>query len=421
MANTKFLRDGAPFDPRAARQQAQALAKKAKPQHNPLPVKDKIPPPGVNRRAPAEADAAYARIMEQRARQQAFSQAGSKQFIQQDDVVQVGVRGNSARPVMEHPQAQQPVQAQQLVQPVVAKQAEHREGFVLDERYQEVFLPSKFLPYSFKRLYVRQLTRGEIKAVVRAKASGSHRHLVNALGQTISVDVYDLTVGDFWYLMYWHRINSYKRTPFNVTWTCTEEQHVARTQSEMQGEAEFMAPSTLENQMVISNSNLKEIAVDPVKYTEVAQQLLAEYGIRATPQLVRDFVDILETEEEDQLRQQAKQQKLGKVDVENDDELMNLLYQLQEEVATIEVRMYGYRYAAIVSREHGETLEDRDAFLDTLDPEVDQMLEQFLQVSDHGVKETFKVTCAGCGASKEIKSSLDALSFLPAYIAGDAS
>lgn len=385
--------------------------------------------------------------MAQKQNQQRLQQANQgRPFIPpQDDTVQVAVaprqRGQvapTARPTVAGRPVQRPGQPpvqRPAHQAVAAAWQEPEDQYedapqyappvmgtaqrVVDERYQEVFLPSKFLPYSFKRIMIRQLTRGEIKAVIRAKASGSHRHLIQAVDQTIDQDVYDLTIGDFWYLMYWHRINSYKRTPFNVTWKCTHEPHIQRVNLAKTDKG-HLDEKTLENQLVINKSNLQEIVIDEAKYTDVAQRLLGEYGLRVTPQTVRDFIAILEAEEQDTLMQQAKQQKLGQVDVVEDDEkLMALLYEIQEEVADVEVRMYGYRYAALLSTQHGETLEERDAFLDTLDPEIDIMLEEFLSVAEHGVSELFKVTCGECSASKEVKSSLDALSFLPAYDVGD--
>lgn len=446
---TKFLKDGLPHDPRAARQQAAKAAAKTPPQQpQRLPVKRNVDPPGMHRRAPAAAQEAYDTIMAQKQRQEGFRQAGQGQrFLPDEEQHQVQQQPNrqppqgqqanpgqqqrprqramgivpmeNGKPTM-RPQ-QQAVPPSPLLPPTEAERVvESVDSFEMDERYQEVYLPSRFLPYSFKRIYVRQLERSEIKAIIRAKASGSYRHLLTALGQTINVDPTILTLGDFWYLMYWHRINSYKKTPFVVSWDCKDEGH-AKRMALAKDHPGYLAPESVKNQLQVNASNLQEVNIDEGKYLAVANRIFEEHGLQLTPQTVGDFADMMEEEEEDQLKQQAREHKLGKADIEDEDGLMKILLELQEEAADVEVRMYGFRHAAVLSKVHGVTLADRDAFLDTFPPEIDSDLEEFIQVSEHGVNETFRVKCEGCGASKEIKSSLDALSFLPSHIVGGAA
>jgi hypothetical protein len=430
---TKFLKDGAPFNPRVARTQAQA-AQPQQPQRkqpNPIPTQKRTEVPGTNRRAPQAAVDAHAQIMAQRERQEAFRKAqvaGPKpgdRFIPEADAitppkpVKRGVAINpivNNQPVVRAPQP--PVETLPPTQQV--KPLAEKSGFEMDERYQEVYLPSLFLPYDFKRIHVRQLTRGEIKAIIRARASGSYRHLLQAIGQTLDVDPLQLTLGDFWYLMYWHRINSYKKSPFVVSWECKEEAHVKRTELDPEDESgKYLPKASLGNTLQINRSNIKEITIDQEKYLAAAQHLFDEYnGMQVTPSTVGDFADMMEESEEEELKKQTKQHKLGNTEPDDEDELMKLLYELQEEVADAEVKLFGYRYAALVHRVHGDTLQERDDYLDQFPPEVTDDLETFLQAAEHGVNEKFHVTCAGCGASKEIQSSLDALAFLPAYING---
>lgn len=432
-----FLKDGKPFTPATARQSA-AQAQQRPPQR-PAPIPSKRGPevPGSHRRAPAAAAEAFERIQASRERNINLQQ----QLADQQSF-------KNLRPAPEQPQEQAPakqprrgvaitpVQNGQAVrtQPPVAtlppteqlKPLAQKEGFVLDERYQELYLPSKFLAYDFKRLHVRQMTRGEIKAIIRAKSAGSYRHLINAIGQTLDVDPYVLTLGDFWYIMYWHRINSYKKSPFIVQWDCKEEKHVARTDLPKENDdgtpnGQYLAKATLKNTLTIDRSNIKETAIDQEKYLAIATHLYDTYGLQVTPQTMADFADMMEAEEEEQLRQTAKQHKLGKTEPEDDDEIFKILLELQEDVADAEVRIFGYRYAMLLSRVHGATIQERDDFLDQFPPEVTDDLEEFLQAAEHGVNESFRVQCSGCGVSREVTSSLDTLSFLPAYInAGDA-
>jgi len=211
-----------------------------------------------------------------------------------------------------------------------------------------------------------------------------------------------------------------------VSWQCTEEKHVERMKLPKENEdgtpnERYLGEATLKNSFTIDRSNIKETTIDQDKYLEIATRLYDTYAIQVTPQTMADFADMMEAEEEEQIRQQAKQHKLGKTEPEEEEELFKILLELQEEVADAEVRMFGYRYAMLLSRVHGETMQERDDYLDQFPPEVTDDLEEFIKVAEHGVVESFRVQCAGCGASKEVVSSLDALTFLPAYLnAGDA-
>lgn len=425
-----LLKDGKPYTPASARQQAAA----ERPQR-PQPIQAKRGPevPGTNRRAPAAAQEAFEQIRKSRERNLKLEQDLQQQqsFANLQSAPEEPAPVNNQKPVRRGIAITPMQNGVPVSKPPVAplppteqtRPLPQKEGFVMDERYQELYLPSRFLPYDFKRMHVRQMTRREVKAIIRAKASGSIRHLINAVGQTLDVDPYALTLGDFWYILYWHRVNSYKKSPFMVTWECKNADHVARTELNPNNEdgtpnGKYLAKATLKNSFTLDRSKIKEIAIDADKYVELATRLFNEYdGLQVTPQTVADFADMLEAEEEDQLRKQAKQHQLGQQDSDDPEEVFKILMELTEEIGNAEVRMFGYRYAMLVSQVHGETMQERDDYLDQFPPEITDDLEEFLKVSDHGVNESFNVTCAGCGASMEVQSSVDALSFLPSYIA----
>ena len=284
--------------------------------------------------------------------------------------------------------------------------------------YEDVWLPSEFVSYPWKDLQVRRFNIDEIRAVVRSRTSGNLRHLIRAVDGTLSRPITDLTVGDFWYLMYWHRLNSYKKSPFTIQWVCDDDDHLKRVGGQDLAEGEEpLAPETLRNLLTVNKSNLKTQSIDKEKYAELHARLLQEYGVHIVPQTLVDFVAA--TDEDDELEHQrklarekrAKAAEAGDVDAFlNDDEL--------SESEQDEDRGFIYRYAALLSPVHGESLQQRAEWLSQQPPDLLIDLEEVLEVADHGVEESWTVTCKECGASKTIQQSLDALTFLPSLQRG---
>lgn len=117
-------------------------------------------------------------------------------------------------------------------EPVSAPEAElkNTEGDIIryqtspqtnDSNFVSVMLPSKFIPYEFKELWVRPFNVDDIGAIAETQsASGlDFTKLVDTLNNAISCDVRDLTLPDFFYLLYWERLNSYLSSPFEIHWT----------------------------------------------------------------------------------------------------------------------------------------------------------------------------------------------------------
>lgn len=89
----------------------------------------------------------------------------------------------------------------------------------IDDRYQSIYLPSKFAFYDFKALMVRKFEIRDLSKMFNAVQSGSYDAFKDVIQGCIDVDINDLTPGDFKYLCYWLRTNSYTRTPIRIEWT----------------------------------------------------------------------------------------------------------------------------------------------------------------------------------------------------------
>lgn len=88
-----------------------------------------------------------------------------------------------------------------------------------DSAWERVDLPSSYLPYKVDALYIR---RFEVLDIVRINKALKHRDitwLLDGLNATLDQDIRVLTPPDFRWVMFWHRLNSYLRSPYTVPWT----------------------------------------------------------------------------------------------------------------------------------------------------------------------------------------------------------
>jgi len=98
-----------------------------------------------------------------------------------------------------------------------------------DPRFQDIGdLPTGYTPYDFKEMYVREFSLAELKLVyvgMHSRTKPVH-HLIRAVQMCCSVDVKQLTDGDFEFVMAWLRMHSYPKAPLQVNWSCRHENFV---------------------------------------------------------------------------------------------------------------------------------------------------------------------------------------------------
>ena len=83
-------------------------------------------------------------------------------------------------------------------------------------------LPSHCQPYEFNELRARPLETSEVKKVRISIDSQNYMGLYDTIGQCLSVHPKVLTLGDFWYVAAWLRINTYPSIPHRVDWECSK-------------------------------------------------------------------------------------------------------------------------------------------------------------------------------------------------------
>lgn len=90
---------------------------------------------------------------------------------------------------------------------------------IKDTEFQRIALLSENKFYDFDYLQVRYLKVKDLIKINQASQSQDFGLLVDALDATVDQDIRKLTVQDFFYLMYWHRINGYSDSPYTIKWT----------------------------------------------------------------------------------------------------------------------------------------------------------------------------------------------------------
>lgn len=278
---------------------------------------------------------------------------------------------------------QQPVRATP-VQP--APQAVARDlNIEKNSNYIDITLPSNFHFYPFKSLAVRTFRAVDQSKCIRAAKEGRFRHLVDAISATLQpgISAYDLTHEDFYFLMYWHRMNSFSKTPYVHRTICENPDHLAKVMTDE------MDDKTLEIQTLITNTHLQEVQFDPTKIV-VPEGLAEKYKLDVLR--IRDMVEIEEMED------QAP-------DFPDIEFLADLAGYIKPEPLKTNVPNAPVQY---------QSIKDRIQVVAEMTPDEVEDLQKYVKsVSSYGVTENINVKCRGCGAEREAKVSIDALAFLP--------
>lgn len=103
--------------------------------------------------------------------------------------------------------------------------AEQLEAFSQDSRYHDLgTLPSNGIPYKGRMdaLFIRPFHFPELQLLSRSAQLNEVSHLIRAVNNCITHDVYDLTIGDFYYVLLWLRMYSMPKSPYIIPWHCTQ-------------------------------------------------------------------------------------------------------------------------------------------------------------------------------------------------------
>jgi hypothetical protein len=153
-------------------------------------------------------------------------------------------------------------------------------------------LPSRFALYGFKDLYVKTFKGRQLSKLSRAKEEESTLHMVEAVSMALSNTRRDtalgfkLTVPDFYFVLYWLRLNSFTKSAFTLESVCTNKKHIEDIAAGLKGadtlkQAEIITRSSLETKMLDMIPNIEDY---PLEYP----------GVKIRTPLMGDVVEVTE-------------------------------------------------------------------------------------------------------------------------------
>lgn len=238
-------------------------------------------------------------------------------------------------------------------------------------------LPSRYAFYPFKDLYVKPFKGLHLGKMSRAKEERSTLHMVEAVSAVLSNSSGDtnlgfqLTLPDFYFVLYWLRLNSFTKNVFIHESICTSEEHIQKVMDKE------MERETLRQAEVIHRSRLTTNMLDSVPNPEA---FVMEYpGLSLQPCTMQDAIEMTE-----------------------DPEFVNEEFRFAAQVAVF------------LRTGQPSTVRDRVAIVNDMSPDDIKVVKLFeASVSDYGILEEIQVTCKGCGVSRMDRITLDAHSFFP--------
>lgn len=240
-------------------------------------------------------------------------------------------------------------------------------------------LPSNFLFYPFKSISVTPLKGYHQAKFARAAREKLTRHIVEAVTTLLpdGVDAMDLTVPDFYYLLYWLRLNYYTKAQLVHRGVCKDHKHLAEVRDSKK------PLESLTTIITIGKTSLKESYLEAGFDREFElNPELAENGLSLHPLCMRDVVDLEE----------------NLSDVPDYVELEYLA-----DLASF-LRIDGKPLSS---------LKERIQLAEGLSPDALECVAEYRDlVSNYGVIEILKFNCQECGAENETAVSISAHSFL---------
>lgn len=240
-------------------------------------------------------------------------------------------------------------------------------------------LPSNFYFYDKKELFARRVRGAQQIKFTMAAQQNDTAMSVEAVNSCLNgINARDLTVQDYFYVMYWLRQVSYTSRKYTHVSVCRNPAHLADVA------ARKVTPDSLRTVHVIEQTDMTERVFDPAALLALDLTLANEAGLTLRPPMVSDMIAIAELASDPSVPEYA------------------------EMVTCLDT------YSGVIGAINGKpvTAQERYAFLQTAEPDLMHLLSQYTKaVTQYGVQEFINVKCAGCGASGQTELSVSAHSF----------
>jgi hypothetical protein len=215
-----------------------------------------------------------------------------------------------------------------------------------DSLYERWEPPSRGLFYDWKDLKVRRFNLDDLTIISKAVRHRNHTLLIDGLGATINQNIRDLTIPDFYHLMMHHRLYSYLKSPFTITWKSKYGN---------------------DNETTIKNSKIIE-----TELTITPEEANAWVAKGFSPPRVRDLEIVQSNEMDEDTKFQFDRAQFIDLSVVKDK--VEELRKLKRPSPTVEARVWYLKKLCSRSLEF-----------------LEELREFRLALGDYGVKETVKV------------------------------
>lgn len=241
---------------------------------------------------------------------------------------------------------------------------------------------SKFIYYQdYSTLSIRPFSIAEVRKIFKASVVDKLEPIVEAISACIDPDksALDLTIPDFWALMFWERMNSYKKSnQWNVEFNCSSDDHIR-----MVAEGKATQESFKQVQHITAKSQLNIKFIDHLAVIDFISRVHKEYEIFLDAPRMRDSIEA--------------------------ESILNDIPELEDQVDMVFI----IRLASHLNKVHGETLEDRIEFINKIEPDLINEILEFEKLNKYGISEKIETTCEVCGTKGVVELSLDAQTFFP--------
>lgn len=236
-------------------------------------------------------------------------------------------------------------------------------------------LPSRYAFYAFKDLYVKPFKGYHLGKLSRAREEHSLLHMVEVVSSVLSTTSgeqaigYMLTLQDFYFVLYWLRLNSYTKSVFLHTSSCVNPVHISDVT------AGKVLADTLQHTEVIRKSTLKTIMLDEIPNPE---KFVLEYpGIEVASPTMQGIIEMTEN----------------------------------DHFSDPEFRFLAQK-AVYIKTPQPTTLAERIAIVNDMSPDDISTIDDYeTALSHYGIEEKINVTCKHCGHTKVDDISINAHSF----------
>lgn len=238
-------------------------------------------------------------------------------------------------------------------------------------------LPSRFAFYPFKDVYAKPFKGRNLRKLIRAREEESTLHLVEAVSSVLSSTSgvqnigFQLTPADFYFVLYWLRINSFTKSAIVHNTVCTNSEHLEQVA------AGKVPADSLNHSEIIHKSSLTTNMLDEVP--DPSQFKLEYPGVSLRIPVMLDGI------------QMTEDARIG------DPEFS-----------------YAARLASYLSTPTPTTLDQRIAIIDDMSGDDIQAIELYEKAtSKYGIEEKVRWTCKTCNHTRIDDIELNTHNFFP--------